>query len=237
VVLLLGQRDREVASEGLALPLVAGVDVQLDVDVERRRLAGLQGAEVPARGGQLADRGQRAALGGTTDRGDDCATLGCTNADRELRVVHVLTGGRVREAAAEVADGVDGSVIAHRELFGDGLTRLQVVEVEVDRAAVVRVADAERHRSGVDVDTGGVGVVEDGVRTGDDADTEDSDGDDAGGDDVAAALGTGVLIGGVERGVRGHYVPFLQPEAASGISEMKVHASSTEAWHKSDSTI
>ena len=206
--LLLGQRDGDVATEVLALPGVAGVDVQLDVDVERLGLAGLQGAEVPA-GGQRGDRRQRAADGGTratTDAGDG-APFGA-DADRELRVVHVRRRRAVGEVAAQGGDGVDGTLVLDGERLRVGRARLQVVEVEVDDADVVRVVDAELHRGGVDVDAGGVGVVEDRSRAGDDAESEDGSGTDA--DDaehVAVALGA---VRRVERGVRGHYVPFLQ---------------------------
>jgi len=194
--LLLGQGDREVAPEGLALPLVAGGSTQLDVDHEGLGLAGLENAEVPAARGQVGHRNERRL---TADRAD---------ADAELRVVEVLTRGRVREAAAEVGGSGDAAGVGDGERLRDELTRLQVVEVEVDDTGVVCVVDTEHHRGGVDVDARGVGVVEDSSGAGDDAESEDGSGTDA--DDaehVAVALGA---VRRVERGVRGHYVPFLQ---------------------------
>ena len=205
--LLLGQRDREVTPEGLALPLVAGVATQLDVDHEGLRLAGLKDAEVPAVCGQLGHRNERRLTGGGAD------------ADSEVLVGDGRVGGTggVGEGAAEVGGRRDAAGVGDGEPLRDELTRLQVVEVERDRPAVVLVADAEYQRSGVDVDAGGLLVVEGraGAAVGSEAEGgNDADTDD--GTDGAVALGTGVLNGHcglverVGRVLRGHYVPFLQ---------------------------
>jgi len=152
VLRLLRQRDGDVAPEGLTLPLVAGAAAELDVEDEGLRLAGLQDAEVPA-GGQLGDRRQR--------------RLTCHGADgdAELVVVERRVGGRgVAEVAADLDVTGDGSVVANGERLRDQLLRCEVVEVEIDRPAVVGVADAKRKRGGVDVDASGVSVAEVGVR-------------------------------------------------------------------------
>ena len=184
--LLLGQRDRQVATEGETLPLVAGGAAQLDVDHEGLGLTGLQDTEVPA-GGQGRDRGERDAPAGRAD------------ADTQLRVVDVRRRGGVGEVAAEVGRRRDGAVVRDVERLRDELARLQVVEVEVDRAAVVRVADAEDDRGGVDVDARGVGVVERGARGNRDGDRRECD-------EASSEDGTD---GGTGAGLRGHGVPSL----------------------------
>jgi len=205
--LLLGQRDREVAPEGLTLPLVAGATAQLDVDDEGLRLAGLDDTEVPAARGQVGHRNERRLAADGTD------------ADPEVLVGDGRVGGTggVGEGAAEVGGSRDGAVVGDGERLRDELTRLHVVEVERDRPAVVLVADAECQRSGVDVDTGGLLVVEGraGAAVGGEAEGCDhGDADD--GTDGAVALGTGGLDGRcglIERvGLvhRGHNVPSLQ---------------------------
>lgn len=194
VLLLLGQRDRQLATERLALPLVAGTSAELDVDPEGLRLAGLEDAEVPSARGQIGDRGERDG------------TAGLADADPEVLVGHRRVGGagRVVEVAAEHGDAGDGAVVADGERLRLHLAGLEAGEVEVDRAAVVLVADAERQRRRRDRDLRrlGVGVV--GVRsdTGDAQreDSGDADTRDGGRCELLAVVGDG----------RGHDVPSLQ---------------------------
>ena|GEM_PF-2283579 len=188
-MLLLGQRDRNFASEGLVLPAVVGVLVELDVDEVRLGLAGLDRAKVPA-AGQLGDRSQYRLR---TD-------VVRVDADRELAVVDVCRRRAVAEVAADRAGRVDASGVGDVELQRLRLARLQVVEGQVDRTAVVVVADAEAQRCRVDVDARRLGVGE-GCARGHDR-SDDGDTEDGG----SGGCGDGALGAGSE----GHDDPYLQ---------------------------
>ena len=189
--LLLGQRDRQIAAEGLTLPLVTSGAAELDVEDEGLRLARLQDAEVPTCG-QVEHRDE-------SDRGH----VAGPHADPELVVVECGVGGRrVGEVAPQVDGCRDRAVVADVEGLRDHLAGSQVVEVEVDRCAVVHVADAEHHGCGVDVDTSGVDVVERCER-------RDDGVDDDQGSNAQSANGSSAseLLAG---GGGGHGVPSLQ---------------------------
>jgi len=174
--LLLGQRDRDVATEGLALPLVAGGATELDVEDECLRLAGLDDSEVEARG-QVGHRGERDLSAGRAD------------SDTELVVVERrVGGGRVGETGADAGDGGDRSVVLDVERLSDDLAGSQVVEVEIDRTDGVVVADAEDDGRRVDVDACALGVREQRSRSGDARDRNECDESDS---ENAGDLGSG----------------------------------------------
>jgi hypothetical protein len=187
-VLVLLQRDRDVPAEVRVLPLVAGGQVEGDVERERPRLPGGDGTEVPL-GRQLRHRREAGVA---------------ADADLELVVVDALHRlGAVGEVAADDDVAADGAGVEDGERLLLRLARLQVVEVEVDGGRGVGVGDVQHQGGGVDVDARRLRVGE--GRPGRD---DQADGDEAGG----AGDGDGTDDGlAAETGGRGHYVPFLRP--------------------------
>ena len=203
--LLLGQRDRNDTVNDGTLPAIVCVAIQLDRDREGTRLTGLQDTEVPTAYRLLVDRNERV----------DLAHAGLPKTNSELVQRKGLDPGGVRQGCdprTELSRRRHGPVVADGERVLDDLARREAIEAEVDRPTVVVVTDAQRERTGADVDVRRL-LVEPGcsrrnVET-DRNQRRDTDRADGATEDVTTGAGFRVV----------HFEPVSAAEAASGISE------------------
>lgn len=154
--LLLVEGDRGVGRDDSALPLVRGALIELHVERVGTLFARLQGAEVEV-ATQLRDRGQRLVV---ADAGAEKRRVGGRARGAVLQV-----DGRRCDRLTELHVGRDGPGVLDVEGLALGLARLQVAEVEVERAGpAAAVPQVEVQRCRVNGDVALLGGRE--VRTG-----------------------------------------------------------------------